>query len=235
MTDPASTQPVVLVTGIEKTYGESPDPVIALGGISLQVDSGEFLAVCGPSGCGKSTLLLIIGLLLRPDAGKLEIAGQDIASLSPGPQASFRAQQVGFVFQDFHLIPYLNVIENVMVPTLARSVDNARGRAEKLLDEMGLAARHDHLPSELSAGERQRAALVRALMLRPPLILADEPTGNLDRDNADCVLTHLARYAEEGGTVVMVTHDEAAMMHAGRRVLMDKGLIVGSDEVHSQQ
>ena len=234
MTDPITGNPLAQVTGIEKIYGESPDPVIALGGISLQVDSGEFLAVCGPSGCGKSTLLLIIGLLLRPDAGKLEIAGQDIASLSPGRQASFRAQQIGFVFQDFHLIPYLNVFENVMVPTLTRPLDNAAGRAEMLLEEMGLAARHDHLPSELSAGERQRAALVRALMLSPRLILADEPTGNLDRDNADCVLTHLARYTEGGGTVLMATHDEGAMMCAGRRVLMDKGRIVGSDEVSNK-
>lgn len=230
MTDSRAGKPVARASALRKIYGESPDPVVALGEVSLQVHAGEFLAVCGPSGCGKSTLLLTIGLLLRPDTGNLEIAGQNIAELSPSRQSSFRAQNVGFVFQDFHLIPYLNVLENVLVPTLAQPLSDASARAEMLLEEMGLAARHDHLPSELSAGERQRTALVRALMLRPRLILADEPTGNLDRENADCVLNHLAHYSEAGGAVVMATHDEGAMMRAGRRVLMDKGRIVGSDD-----
>jgi putative ABC transport system ATP-binding protein len=234
MTDPIAGAPVAMGSVLEKIYQGSSDPVIALGEVSLQVKEGEFLAVCGPSGCGKSTLLLIIGLLLRPDAGKLEIAGQDIAALAPSRQASFRARHIGFVFQDFHLIPYLNVFDNVMVPTLAQPLGNASARAEMLLEEMGLAARRNHLPSELSAGERQRTALVRALILSPRLILADEPTGNLDRDNADCVLNHLANYTEGGGAVLMATHDEGAMMCAGRRVLMDKGRIVSSDEVNNK-
>ncbi|MFP6873975.1 MAG: ABC transporter ATP-binding protein [Verrucomicrobiales bacterium] len=234
MTDTRAGNPVARASTLGKIYDASPDPVVALDGVSLQVHAGEFLAVCGPSGCGKSTLLLTIGLLLRPDAGKLEIAGQNIAELSRSRQISFRAQNIGFVFQDFHLIPYLNVLENVMVPTLAEPLCNVQDRGEMLLEEMGLTARRDHLPSELSAGERQRTALVRALMLRPRLILADEPTGNLDRDNTDCVLNHLANYTKSGGAVVLATHDERAMMCAERRVFMDKGRIVGSGEVNKR-
>ena len=229
MTDEITGKPVVRATALGKIYTDSAGPVIALGEISLQVDPGEFVAVCGPSGCGKSTLLLIIGLLLSADDGNLELNGQDVDGMSSPSKSSFRARNIGFVFQDFHLIPYLNVLENVMVPALARPIDDAAGRASRLLEEMGLSHRHDHLPSELSAGERQRTALVRALLLSPKLILADEPTGNLDRENADVVLSHLADYADRGGAVIMATHDQDAMTRAGTRLHLNNGLKVSSD------
>jgi ABC-type lipoprotein export system ATPase subunit len=229
MTDEITEKPVVCATALGKSYTDSSGAVVALGGVSLLVNSGEFVAVCGPSGCGKSTLLLIIGLLLKADEGNLALIGQDIGGMSASSKSSFRAQNIGFVFQDFHLIPYLNVMENVMVPALAKPIVDAPARAKALLEEMGLSHRHDHLPSELSSGERQRTALVRALLLRPKLILADEPTGNLDRDNADAVLSHLANYADNGGSVVMATHDQEAMKRAGTRLYLDDGLKVAPD------
>ena len=229
MTDEITGKPVVRATALGKIYTDSAGPVIALGEVSLQVDPGEFVAVCGPSGCGKSTLLLIIGLLLSADEGNLELNGQDVDGMSSSSKSSFRARNIGFVFQDFHLIPYLNVLENVMVPALAKPINDAAGRARMLLEEMGLSHRHDHLPSELSAGKRQRTALVRALLLSPKLILADEPTGNLDRENADAVLSHLANYADGGGAVIMATHDQDAMNRAGTRLHLHNGLKVSSD------
>ncbi len=229
MIDEITGKPVVKAMSLGKSYADSGGPVIALGGVSLQVDPGEFVAVCGPSGCGKSTLLMIIGLLLSADEGELELDGEAVLGMSTSRQSSFRADNVGFVFQDFHLIPYLNVLENVLVPSLAKSIDGADNRARELLEEMGLSHRQDHRPSELSAGERQRTALVRALLLRPKLILADEPTGNLDRDNADVVLTHLNNYADKGGAVLMATHDQEAMKCAGTRLHLECGLKVGVD------
>lgn len=219
---------VVCATGLGKTYAGSGSSVVALDGVSLQVNSGEFVAVCGPSGCGKSTLLLILGLLLRQDEGILELSGHDTEKIPGQKKPSFRAEHIGFVFQDFHLIPYLSVMDNVMVPALAKAVDGAADRARMLLEEMGLANRHQHLPSALSAGERQRTALVRALLLQPKLILADEPTGNLDSENADTVLAHLASYAESGGAVVMATHDTEAMLRAGRKIQLNNGVQVDS-------
>jgi ABC-type lipoprotein export system ATPase subunit len=229
MTEEITLEPVVSAAQLGKTYTDGAGQVVALSGVSLRVNPGEFVAVCGPSGCGKSTLLLILGLLLKADEGVVELSGNDSSLMASSRQAAFRAENLGFVFQDFNLVPYLSVLDNVLVPTLAKPIENASGRAEALLEEMGLAHRQGHLPSELSAGERQRTALVRALLLRPKLILADEPTGNLDRDNADAVLSHLSNYTESGGAVVMATHDHEAMKRAGKRVHLDKGVQVESD------
>ncbi len=219
------TEPVVRASGLTKRYRGGGGEVGALDGAGLEVAGGEFVAVCGPSGCGKSTLLSVLGGLLRPDGGELDIGGTDPYALAAGARARFRAENVGFVFQDAHLVPYLDVFDNVMAPTLAMRVQGAAGRARELLETFGLGDRRAHVPSALSAGEQQRAALARALLASPGLVLADEPTGNLDRGNAERVLGHLADCAAGGAAVVMVTHDEGAMEAAGRRVTMDSGRI----------
>jgi putative ABC transport system ATP-binding protein len=221
------TEPILSAEGLGKRYTGHGGEVRALDDVSLEVGAGEFVAVCGPSGCGKSTLLLVLGALLHPDEGAVQIAGEDPYALGSGSRAAFRGSNIGFVFQEFHLVPYLNVRENILTPTLACEVEGVDGRVEELLGSLGMAERAEHLPSELSAGEQQRTALARALLASPKLILADEPTGNLDRENAERVLGHLADYAAAGAAVVMVTHDEAAMAAAGRRVVMDSGRLTG--------
>jgi putative ABC transport system ATP-binding protein len=228
MNELSQSNPVVVATGLGKTYAGKGNKVVALDGISLQVNAGEFVAVCGPSGCGKSTLLLILGLLLKQDEGSIQLSGTDVSGLTESRKSSFRAEHLGFVFQDFHLIPYLSVIDNILVPSLAQPVENATDRARMLLSEMGLENRCDHLPSALSAGERQRTALVRALLLQPELILADEPTGNLDRENSTVVLDHLSGYTDRGGAVIMATHDNDAMERAGTRIVLDEGRQISS-------
>lgn len=182
--------------------------VHALRGASLRLAPGSFKVIQGPSGSGKTTLLLAAGGLLRPDEGSVSVSGTDLYSLSPEQRARFRASHIGFVFQQFHLIPYLNVLENVLAPTLAYAHNGAPERAKQLVDDLGLGHRTDHPPSELSTGERQRVALARALLNEPELLLADEPTGNLDAENAAAVLRHLRAFAERGGAVMVATHDE---------------------------
>jgi ABC-type lipoprotein export system ATPase subunit len=211
------------ITDLNKCYAGPNGAVQAVTGVSLAIAAGEFVAVQGPSGCGKSTLLLAAGGLLRPDGGKVNVAGQDPYALGPEARAVFRAAHIGFVFQQFHLIPYLSVIDNVLAPTMALSSAGARERAVALIGQFGLQDRQDHLPEQLSVGERQRTALARALLNRPELILADEPTGNLDKDNATAVLDALAGYVRTGGAVLLVTHDAAAAARAGRVVRMAPG------------
>ena len=211
---------ILEIRDLVKDYPGPFGAVRALNGVSLQVAAGEFVAIQGPSGCGKSTLLLAAGGLLRPDSGQVRIAGQDPYALSPEERSKFRAGHLGFVFQQFHLIPYLSVLDNVLAPTLALPQRGARARAAELIERFGLQDRRDHVPEKLSIGERQRTALARALLNRPQLLLADEPTGNLDRDNANGVLNALAEFAREGGAVLLVTHDTNAAGCAGRTVCM---------------
>lgn len=211
------------ITNLVKTYAGPRGPVRALSGLSLTVAAGEFVAVQGPSGCGKSTLVLAAGGLLRPDAGVVRVAGQDPYALSSEARAAFRAEHIGFVFQQFHLVPYLSVRDNVLAPALARPRQTVRERADALIARLGLRDRAHHLPEQVSVGERQRTALARALLNQPGLILADEPTGNLDRDNAERVLDELATYAQGGGAVLLVTHDAAAAARAVRVVRMAGG------------
>jgi putative ABC transport system ATP-binding protein len=207
------------IDGIAVTYRGRAGPVRAVEGFGLRVAAGESVALEGPSGSGKTTVLLAAGGLLRPDAGRVIVEGRDLYALSPEERAGLRGRRIGFVFQQFHLIPYLDVLDNVLVPSIAAPSPGVRERARDLLDRLGLAARARHLPSELSTGERQRAALARALLNRPGLILADEPTGNLDPANGRTVLEHLALLArEEGAAVLLATHDPAAAEFAGRRV-----------------
>ncbi|MCH2212017.1 MAG: ABC transporter ATP-binding protein [Fuerstiella sp.] len=210
-----------------KTYGGNPSPVHAVSDVSIDLDKGDFVAVQGPSGCGKSTVLLTAGGLLQPDSGTVRVAGTNPYDLSPDARASFRAGTIGFVFQQFHLIPYLDVLENVLSPgiVVSNSPDEVRKKAEQLLEHFGLAHRRGHLPGELSSGERQRTALARALLNSPQLLLADEPTGNLDRESAEAVLGHMKEFAEAGGTVLLVTHDDRAVQFAGRAIHLRDGRI----------
>ncbi|MEZ6044438.1 MAG: ABC transporter ATP-binding protein [Planctomycetaceae bacterium] len=208
----------------------SQHKVVAVNEVSLSVSPREFLAIRGPSGGGKSTLLLILGGLLRPDQGEVEITGKNLYALTPEKRAEFRASEIGFVFQQFHLIPYLSVLENVIAPGLApRSAGKASSQAElearamELLDRFGMTSRKDHNPGELSTGERQRTSLARAMLFNPPLLLADEPTGNLDEENARIVLTALKEYSAAGGGVLLVTHDDRASEYADRTLLIRDG------------
>ncbi|MCK5806474.1 MAG: ABC transporter ATP-binding protein [Lentisphaeria bacterium] len=211
---------VIRAEGIGRTFKGPEGEVVALQGLNLQVEAGEFVAVCGPSGCGKSTLLLILGALLRPTSGVLEVGGERPYELPAARRNLFRAKTVGFVFQQFHLLPYLSVRENILLPTATVSCSDAPGRARELIDRFHLAPRAEHLPAQLSAGEKQRTALARALMNRPRILLADEPTGNLDPESSAVVLDSLQNFAERGGIVIMVTHEPVAADRADRNVAL---------------
>ncbi len=216
---------MVQVQAVSKVYAGPQGEVRALDGVDLRVEQGEFVAVRGASGSGKSTLLLTIGAMVRPTSGRVLIAGRDVYALSPSQRARFRAETIGFVFQMFHLVPYLSVLENVLLPSLA-APGGGRGAAAALLERFGLSHRLHHRPAELSIGERQRAAMARALLNRPRLILADEPTGNLDPANAAEVMNHLAEFHREGATIVVVTHEDLAAQRAQRAVQIRDGRIV---------
>jgi ABC-type lipoprotein export system ATPase subunit len=211
---------------VSKVYRPAKGEVRSLDRVELEVRSGEFVCVRGPSGCGKTTLLLTLGGMLRPTSGGVRIADSEIYDLSPRERARFRAEQIGFVFQMFHLVPYLNVLDNVLLAARPKCGGDVQNRARRLLEQLGLAARQQHTPAELSAGERQRTAIARALLNQPQLILADEPTGNLDPENASEVFQHLKVFAQSGGTVVVVTHGSTAESFADRIVEMRAGRIL---------
>jgi putative ABC transport system ATP-binding protein len=201
-------------------------PVIALDGIDLMVDRGEFVAVRGPSGSGKSTMLNLIGGLDQPTSGSLRVRGRDLAGLDERALTAYRRDEIGFVFQFFNLLPSLSAWENVAVPGMldGSRLAAARPRAQALLERVGLADRMEHRPAELSGGQLQRVALARALFHEPPLILADEPTGNLDSATADEILSLLAGLAaHDARTVVVVTHDPAVAAAADREVFIQDG------------
>lgn len=211
---------------VSKWFNGARDKVTALKEVSFSVRPGELLAVRGPSGCGKTTLLLIAGGLLRPSDGQMSIDGQDPYGLSPEMRSRLRAETIGFVFQQFHLIPYLTVRQNILTASLAVPLKEASERAQKLISHFGLDDRADHVPARLSTGERQRTALARALLNQPKVILADEPTGNLDEDNAQTVFGYLSQYVSDGGCVLLVTHDDRAAAHATRTLQMSQGQLV---------
>jgi len=215
------------IEGLSKSYPGPQGTIKAVDEVSLTVDAGEFVAVQGPSGCGKTTLLLAAGALLRPTHGRVLVNDEDPYTLSSGQRARFRAVAVGFVFQQFHLVPYLDVLDNTLAPTLALGANGgARSRALELVARFGLTDRLHHLPAALSTGERQRVALARALLNQPKLLLADEPTGNLDAENGEIVLRCLAEFARDGGAVLLVTHEPRASDHASRIVKMVGGKIL---------
>jgi putative ABC transport system ATP-binding protein len=217
---------MVELEDVTKLYEGPGGQVSALAEVSMRVEPGEFVAIKGPSGSGKSTLLLTVGGMVRPTRGRVLIAGADVYALAPSARAKFRAENIGFVFQMFHLVPYLSVLENVLLPTLAkREGRDGQDGALALLERFGLSHRLHHRPAELSIGERQRVAMARALLNRPKLLLADEPTGNLDPDNATEVMDYLTEFHGEGGTVVVVTHEELAEKYAQRTVHIGEGRI----------
>jgi len=211
---------------VSKWFNGAQGKVTALKGISFSVRPGELLAVRGPSGCGKTTLLLTAGGLLRPSDGQMSLDGQDPYALSPEMRSRLRARTIGFVFQQFHLIPYLTVRQNIMTASLAAPLKEASERTQKLISHFGLDDRADHVPARLSTGERQRTALARALLNQPKVIMADEPTGNLDEDNAQTVFGYLSQYVSDGGCVLLVTHDDRAAAHATRSLQMSQGQLV---------
>jgi len=208
-----------------KSFPTEREEVQAVVDVSLEVAAGEFVALRGPSGCGKSTLLMMAGGLLEPTSGSVEVNGTDLYSLDQNGRALFRAKNIGFVFQQFHLIPYLDVRDNILSASLATG-NSDEGRVDELLEHFGLTARARHVPAALSTGEKQRAAMARALFNNPKLILADEPTGNLDRDNAETLLEQLSAFTGDGGAVLLVTHDTRVEERANRTVEISEGRLV---------
>ena len=207
-----------------KSY-KGANQINALDNVSLEISAGEFVIVRGPSGSGKTTMLLALGGMLHPTSGTISVAGKDLYGISVSDRAKFRSGNIGFVFQMFHLLPYLNVLDNVLLAAKARAKTGIGDSAKTLLNKLGLADRIDHKPAAISAGEKQRTALARAMINNPQIILADEPTGNLDPENADMVMTFLKDFNNQGGTVVVVTHGDHADKFATRTVQLNKGRI----------
>ena len=216
--------------GITKIYRQADREIEVLKGISLSIDSGEFIALQGPSGSGKSTLMHILGLLDRPSKGRYLLRQQDVSALSDNALSAIRNRTVGFIFQTFYLIPYVSAVENVMLPglyshTAAREL---RHRAEQILDQVGLGDRMHFRPSQLSGGQQQRVAMARALINDPRLLLADEPTGQLDSQTSGEIMRLIARIHEQGLTVVLVTHDDGVAGYARRRIQLSDGRITSN-------
>jgi putative ABC transport system ATP-binding protein len=224
----ATTELIVQARDLARTYESGTAPVAALAGLSLEVRRGEFLAVMGPSGSGKSTLLNILAGLERPTAGRVVVDGIDLDTLDENGLARYRRGNIGIIFQAFNLLPRYRVIENVAFPLLFAGVAQGERlrRAATILDRLGMGPRADHRPSQLSGGELQRTAIARALITDPALLLADEPTGNLDSANGEALLALLAELHARGQTIVLVTHDETIASHAERIVRMRDGRLV---------
>ena len=220
---------MIRLDAVERRYAMSGQIVRALAGVDLHIERGEFVAITGPSGSGKSSLLNVLGCLDRPDAGRYLLAHHDVALLDDDAASSIRNRNIGFVFQSFHLLPRLTVLENVLLPRrfLRDAVAGLEERARMLLARVGLADRMDHRPNQLSGGQMQRAAIARALLLQPALLLADEPTGNLDSRSATDVLALLDEVHASGQTVVLVTHDNEVASRAPRRITLRDGRICG--------
>jgi putative ABC transport system ATP-binding protein len=219
------------LVGASKRYERGgATTVTALDGVDFAVDRGEVVTVVGPSGSGKSTLLNLLGLLDEPTTGRVELRGTPTADLDPGARTDLRRQSIGFVFQDFHLLPTLTAVENVRLPTAFRTGD-ATARARDLLERVGLGDRLGHTPDELSGGQKQRVAIARGLINEPTVLLADEPTGNLDRETGRRILEEVRRISDGGVGVVAVTHDELVTEYADRTVRLVDGAIETSDSV----
>ena len=208
---------------LTKIFRSGRKDVIALNGIDITIDSGEFVLIKGHSGCGKSTLLFSLGGMLYPSSGRVVIDDVSVYDKSEKERAEFRANHIGFVFQSYHLLPYLTVLENILISQRFNKKSVTEERAVEIAQSLNIAHRLNHKPSELSVGEKQRTALARVFITNPEVIFADEPTGNLDPENAKEVIEHLKRYNEKGGTVIMVTHGNEADKVAGRIINMKNG------------
>jgi putative ABC transport system ATP-binding protein len=223
---------VIELVGITKSYRSGRFAVDALRGIDLCIAAGELVAIMGPSGSGKTTLMEILGCLLQPTAGHYRFKGRPVEAIPPDGLASLRGEEIGFVFQSFNLLPRLSALDNVELPLGYRGVPRRerRVRAAQALERVGLAARARHLPAELSGGERQRVAIARALVNQPSVILADEPTGNLDTETGEAVLDLLLSLNRDGATVVMVTHDPRIGARGERLIRIRDGRIDDAGE-----
>lgn len=228
-------QAVIDIQGITKTYVNGKLSVPVLHGIDLQVNKGEFVSIMGPSGSGKSTFMNILGCLDRPTTGSYRLNGDEVATLSDDELAFVRNKQIGFVFQSFNLLTKLTALENVALPMIYAGMDkkSRNERAAALLSSVGLGDRMDHLPSELSGGQRQRVAIARALANNPAIIMADEPTGNLDSKSTIDVMNIFRGLYDEGRTIILVTHEPEIATYASRNVVLRDGLIVEDSQNHN--
>lgn len=227
---------IIQTINLTKTYGMGDIQVNALQEVSLEIGEGEFVAIMGPSGSGKSTLMNILGCLDRPTSGKYILAGEDVSDLNKTRLARIRNRQIGFVFQSYNLLPRTSALENVMLPMLYNRDDNIseaaqREKALKVLDSVGLADRVQHQPQELSGGQSQRVAIARALINDPVLLLADEPTGNLDSHSGEEIMAVLAKLNAQGSTIVMVTHEDDIAAYAQRVIHLLDGRVF-TDRLH---
>ncbi len=216
---------------LTKAYRTTNIETTALSNINLEAAAGEFIAIMGPSGCGKSTLLNVLGMLDSPDSGRYAFGGEDVAGYSEAKLSEIRKLNIGFIFQSFNLVDELSVIDNVMLPLLYQKVPAAERdkRVQAVLERVGIAHRGDHRPQQLSGGQQQRVAVARAVITSPKLILADEPTGNLDTSNGSEVLEILNQLNRDGTTIIMVTHDQSHAEHASRVVNMLDGRILSEN------
>lgn len=219
---------LITISNIYKIYNKGENEVRALDGVSLSIDPGEFVAIVGQSGSGKSTLMNILGCLDTPTSGEYRLGGQDVAGLDERKLTQIRNREIGFVFQGFNLIPGLDALENVELPLVYRGMpkEERRRLARSALDEVGLSGRLRHKPAQMSGGQQQRVAIARAIAAKPPIILADEPTGNLDSKSGEAVMHILNELNAEGKTVVLITHDDKIAKAAGRTLKIQDGRII---------
>ena len=238
---------MIHLKNIEKVYRTSSIETLALTNINLRIQSGEFVSIMGPSGCGKSTLMNLMGLLDAPSAGQVEIDGQAVTQYRDKELARLRNQKIGFIFQSFHLINDLSVLDNVEIPLLYRAASSRKGDAtgprseglsrralaKEALERVGLSNRVQHFPGQLSGGQKQRVAIARAIVGRPDIVLADEPTGNLDSAMGNEIMAILQQLNNEGSTIVMVTHDETMAKKTHRLVRLFDGTMVGDSQLIS--
>ncbi len=231
----ASAAPLLRLEGIKKVFFTDEVETHALAGIHLEVNSGDYVSIAGPSGCGKSTLLSILGLLDSPTEGFYTLNGQPVANLGQAQRARIRNREIGFIFQSFNLIGDLTVFENVELPLTYRGMDGTerRKRVNEALEKVGMAHRVRHYPSQLSGGQQQRVAVARALAGKPSILLADEPTGNLDSKNGEAVMDLLDKLHQDGATICMVTHDPRFARQAQRVVNLFDGRIVEDTAVRN--
>ena len=217
---------MIKLENVTKTFLSKDGQVNALSDINIEISKREFVIIRGPSGCGKTTLLMTMAGILGPTSGSVKVDENNLYTSGIVKRNKIRAQYFGFVFQMFHLVPYLNVIDNVVLAGPPASNKADKVRAKEILEKLGLSERFYHTPSQLSSGEKQRTALARALFNNPPILIADEPTGNLDTENTAIVHEHFSKYHQQGGTVVLVTHDSNADLQADREIRMEKGRFV---------
>ena len=220
---------VIHLTGIRKIYKTGDEDTVALDNVDITVKKGEFVAIMGPSGSGKSTLMHILGLLDVPTRGQYFLAGRDVGKLNKNRQANIRNEEIGFIFQQFNLLPRTSILDNVLLPTIYGQRKDAVLRAKKLIEQVGLGDRIKHKSNQLSGGQIQRVAIARALITDPTIILADEPTGNLDTKKSEEIMAIFQKINKEGSTVILITHEESIAKFAKRIIKLEDGKIISDN------